>query len=82
MEDFTRLWLRLIWFIESFPMRLFNVCVALDVSKPLMKQIWVKFEDDNDPFVVEGFWQLVEYDTPPMYYDECQHLGHSKDGCK
>ncbi|GAA0138426.1 hypothetical protein LIER_34931 [Lithospermum erythrorhizon] len=24
MEDYTRLWVRLVWFVKTFPMRMFN----------------------------------------------------------
>ncbi|GAA0169436.1 hypothetical protein LIER_40759 [Lithospermum erythrorhizon] len=42
-----------------------SVCVELDVSKPLMKETWMSFVDDEDPTVVDGFWQSVEYDNNP-----------------
>ncbi|KAG9138759.1 hypothetical protein Leryth_025346 [Lithospermum erythrorhizon] len=142
MEDYTRLWVRLVWFVKSCPMRIFkwtpdfnpskespltpvwvhfhglplylfegerlisvantigkplrvdshnvnrvklgtaSVCIELDVSKPLMHETWISFVDDEDPDIVEGFWQKVEYDSVPSYCSKCFHIGHKVDDYK
>ncbi|GAA0162930.1 hypothetical protein LIER_18920 [Lithospermum erythrorhizon] len=59
-----------------------SVCVELDVSKPLVDQVWVSFEDDDHQENNEGFWQRVEYDETPKYCSKCFHMGHSLEECK
>ncbi|GAA0172184.1 hypothetical protein LIER_41293 [Lithospermum erythrorhizon] len=60
-----------------------SVCVELDVSKPLMKETWISFVDDEDPnIVLNGFWQTVEYDDAPHYCSKCFHMGHRLEDCK
>ncbi|GAA0149070.1 hypothetical protein LIER_08338 [Lithospermum erythrorhizon] len=59
------------------------VCVELDVSKPLMKETWVSFVDDEDPsIVVDGFWKMVEYDDVPPYCSKCLHMRQRLEDCK
>ncbi|GAA0154290.1 hypothetical protein LIER_12317 [Lithospermum erythrorhizon] len=142
MEDYTQLWVRLVWFIKSCPMRIFkwtpdfnpskespltpvwvhfhgfplylfegegllsvantigkplrvdfhnvnrvklgsaSVCIELDVSKTLMHETWISFVDDENPDIVEGFWQKVDYDSVPSYCSKCLHMGHKVDDCK
>ncbi|GAA0145370.1 hypothetical protein LIER_42856 [Lithospermum erythrorhizon] len=59
-----------------------SVCVALDVSKPILDKIWVAFEEEDSEEVVEGFWQQVTYDHFPAYCSCCNHLGHVMTYCK
>ncbi|GAA0154891.1 hypothetical protein LIER_43298 [Lithospermum erythrorhizon] len=59
-----------------------SVSVELDVSKPLLNETWVSFVNDEDPSIVDGFWQKVEYDDVPPYCSKCFHLGHKNDYCK
>ncbi|GAA0162286.1 hypothetical protein LIER_39384 [Lithospermum erythrorhizon] len=142
LEDYTRLWVRLIWFVKTYPMRIFkwtvdfdstkesplkpvwayfpglpiylyeeecllsvanligkplridslntnrvklyvaSVCVELDVSKPLVDEVWVSFEDDDHLDNNEGFWQRVEYDETLKYCSKCFYMGHSLEDCK
>ncbi|GAA0142557.1 hypothetical protein LIER_35591 [Lithospermum erythrorhizon] len=142
MEDFTRLWMRITWYVKGFPMRMFkwtpefspekespltsvwihfeglplylfeeepllsiansigtplridhnninrvklgqaSVCVALDVSQPIRKKVWIGFEDEDKSAMVTGFWQAVHYDPHPNYCTDCCHLGHNMAECK
>ncbi|GAA0148986.1 hypothetical protein LIER_36842 [Lithospermum erythrorhizon] len=59
-----------------------SVCVELDISKPLVNEVWINFEDDEDPDSSEGFWQKVEYDETLTYYSKCFYMGHSLEDCK
>ncbi|GAA0182773.1 hypothetical protein LIER_30423 [Lithospermum erythrorhizon] len=94
MEDYTRLWLRLVWFVHSCPMRIFKWTPDFHPSKESpLTPIWVHFhglplylfegEDDENPnIVVDGFWQTVEYEDVPPYCSKCLHMGHRLEHCK
>ncbi|GAA0177610.1 hypothetical protein LIER_29725 [Lithospermum erythrorhizon] len=113
MEDFTRLWMRITWYVKGFPMRMFkwtpefspekespltpviehnnvnrvklgqtSVCVALDVSQPIRKKVWIGFEDEDNSEMAAGFWQARHYDPHPSYCTDCCHLGHNMVECK
>ncbi|GAA0156592.1 hypothetical protein LIER_38297 [Lithospermum erythrorhizon] len=142
MEDFTRLWMRITWYVKGFPMRMFkwtpefnpekespltpvwihfaglplylleeepllsiensigtplkidhnnvnrvklgqaSVCVALDVSQPIRKKVWIGFEEADKGAMVAGLWQVVHYDPYPNYCTDCFHLGHNMEECK
>ncbi|KAG9144927.1 hypothetical protein Leryth_026357 [Lithospermum erythrorhizon] len=44
LEDYTRLWVRLIWFIKNYPMRIFKWTADFDSSKEsALTPVWVHF---------------------------------------
>ncbi|GAA0164351.1 hypothetical protein LIER_20009 [Lithospermum erythrorhizon] len=59
-----------------------SVCVALDVSQPIRKKVWIGFEEEDKGAMVAGFWQVIQYDPYPYFCTDCCHLGHKMDECK
>ncbi|GAA0183918.1 hypothetical protein LIER_31250 [Lithospermum erythrorhizon] len=59
-----------------------RICVELDVSKPLLEDILIIFEDEFSKVILERLWVKVFYDVLPLFSDFCCHIGHGVDGCK
>ncbi|GAA0174381.1 hypothetical protein LIER_29509 [Lithospermum erythrorhizon] len=58
------------------------LCVELNIFKPLMDATWISFVADENPNIVDGFWQSVEYDDVPHYCSKCFYMGHKVEDCK
>ncbi|GAA0159714.1 hypothetical protein LIER_38918 [Lithospermum erythrorhizon] len=59
-----------------------RICVELDVSKPLLEDILIIFEDEFSKVVLDRLWVKVFYDVLPLFCDFCFHIGHGMDGYK
>ncbi|XP_059302210.1 uncharacterized protein LOC132054174 [Lycium ferocissimum] len=57
-----------------------KIRVEIDLMKPLIHNIWIGTEDDNEP--LKGYAQKIEYENIPKYCKHCKKLGHNLTECR
>ncbi|KAL0448919.1 UNVERIFIED_CONTAM: hypothetical protein Slati_1448300 [Sesamum latifolium] len=76
-EDYTKLWIKSIWFVDGFPMRVFKWTSAFNPKEesPIVPT------KVGLGFGTEMFIQPVLYERLPKYCGTCGHLGHGEEEC-
>ncbi|XP_060182449.1 uncharacterized protein LOC132612132 [Lycium barbarum] len=57
-----------------------KIRVEIDLMKPLIHNIWIGTEDDNEP--LKGYTQKIEYENIPKYCKHYKKLGHNLMECR
>ncbi|XP_059318773.1 eukaryotic translation initiation factor 5B-like [Lycium ferocissimum] len=57
-----------------------KIRVEIDLMKPLIHNVWIGTEDDNEP--LKGYVQKIEYENIPKYCKHCKKLGHNLMECR
>ncbi|XP_060182580.1 uncharacterized protein LOC132612301 [Lycium barbarum] len=57
-----------------------KIQVEIDLMKPLIHNIWIGTEDDNE--LLKGYTQKIEYENIPKYCKRCKKLGHNMMECR
>ncbi|XP_059289097.1 uncharacterized protein LOC132042593 [Lycium ferocissimum] len=57
-----------------------KIRVEIDLMKPIIHNVWIGTEDENDP--LKGYVQKVEYENIPKYCKHCKKLGHALSECR
>ncbi|KAL0293587.1 UNVERIFIED_CONTAM: hypothetical protein Sangu_3235100 [Sesamum angustifolium] len=83
-EDYTKLWIKSIWFVDGFPMRVFKWTPTFNPREesPIVP-VWVRLPELPIQFFDrEALFSIaVVYERLPKYCATCKHLGHDEDEC-
>ncbi|KAL2244365.1 UNVERIFIED_CONTAM: hypothetical protein Sindi_0554500 [Sesamum indicum] len=82
-SNYTRLWLRRIWYIQGYPMRVFKWTPTFTPSKESsIVPVWVSFPElPAHLFRKEVLFTRIEYEDIPHYCSLCKHVGHRDSDC-